>query len=144
MKAAIILALCLAIAHCLVDVEELGEEFVEKAKHLHDVCVAQTQVPNSVINLYKAGIFPVQNNLLKKYLTCLWLESKGANRNLEFNDEVIKNFFPASIAAHLVPIYVGCAKLVKQSAPMSTPIDDKFYLISNCIYFKDPENWVFF
>nr|APC94177.1 odorant-binding protein 22 [Pyrrhalta maculicollis] len=143
MKTALIFILCLAAAHC-IDLKEFGDEFVQKTKKLHDLCVAKINVTDSEIEQFKEGVYSVQNKLFKEYIACLWLESKAVDENLNVHEDVVKNFLPPSKTGHLAPAYVACIKLVKKTVPANTPVEEKFFLISNCVYFRNPEDWIFF
>nr|AQY18979.1 odorant-binding protein [Galeruca daurica] len=141
-KPIIFAVLCIGVASCFVPETEFGIKLLKLGKEAHEKCIEETGVTQAAIERAKQGKFDDDDIQIKDYNNCLWTFSKAINKNFEINVELIKELLPAKIRDVQLKAIMDCHEEIKEGPILS--LLEKTYLLSACVFNKNPENWIYF
>ncbi|KAG5873286.1 hypothetical protein JTB14_031376 [Gonioctena quinquepunctata] len=128
-------------SHAYLDADGVGEFLGPLLKTWHRKCALILGVTDKDISDMQLGIFDDDNENVKRYPLCLRIVGDLLSTNLEINEE-LANKLPENLEK-IKQYYRDCLLEAKNSYP-----DAKAYeivwLMTKCLYKKDPENFVMY
>ncbi|XP_072399279.1 uncharacterized protein [Diabrotica undecimpunctata] len=136
--------LCLAqLSYAALPYKNFGEPLKTDYQTWHDNCKLYIPgVTQEEINRVKQGIFDTDNQAIKKYAACVWLESKTMNTDMVMNKAMLDLYLPKEVLEDEYIGYLLCAKQFSQKKNMSFP--DKVFGFYQCNYKRNPDKFIFF
>nr|ALR72504.1 odorant binding protein 16 [Colaphellus bowringi] len=114
--------------------EDYGPKLSAVANKVHNACIKKHAVNEDTIMQVRKGNF-VEDELIKKYISCIWLLSTVLDESGNLNIKIINDLCPPKGKDTLPKIYHDCHA---ENAGVSQ-LDEKVYNIMKCWYEKDPE-----
>ncbi|CAG9813191.1 unnamed protein product [Phaedon cochleariae] len=118
---------------------DYGKEFLALSQILHNTCIKASGTTQEMIDKVSAGEF-LDEAKIKKYVSCVWLESTIIGKNGELNIELGAKLCPPKVKSSFPKDVEECwAKSGKV-----TPLEDRIYDMVKCTYQKNPNNFIMF
>ncbi|XP_050517211.1 uncharacterized protein LOC126891904 [Diabrotica virgifera virgifera] len=123
--------------------KDYGEPLKTDFKTWHDNCELYIPgVTQKEIDRVKQGKFDTDNQAIKNYSACIWLESKAINTDMVINKALLDLYMPEKLTDDEYLGYLLCARQFKQYKTM--PFPDKIFGLYQCLYNRNPEKFIFF
>ncbi|KAG5879605.1 Pheromone/general odorant binding protein superfamily [Gonioctena quinquepunctata] len=104
---------------------DFPEDFKAKADEWHGICADITSVTDDQIVGMRHGDFP-EDDLLKRYLLCIWRVSGVMDTNLRINATIIKGHLPKRL------LDVNLHGLARRCIDETRSLDEEKYQIFSC------------
>ncbi|XP_072399282.1 uncharacterized protein [Diabrotica undecimpunctata] len=119
-----------------------GEPLKTDFQTWHDNCkIYIPGVTQEEINRVRQGHFDTNNQAIKNYAACVWLESKVINTDMIMNKAMLDLYMPKNIMEDEYIGYLLCAKQYRQKKNM--PFADKIFGLLQCNYNRNPDYFIF-
>ncbi|XP_056632197.1 uncharacterized protein LOC130442140 [Diorhabda sublineata] len=126
-----------------IDITDFGPNLMKDYKRIHDNCVALTGATDGMIGEVKDGVFNDENDIIKEYTACIWLNVGVIDSKLNMNLEKMAYYWPSKISPDQISIYASCIKNAREETKLTTTVE-KIWGIAKCIEDEIPEDHIFF
>ncbi|KAG5879602.1 hypothetical protein JTB14_025249 [Gonioctena quinquepunctata] len=127
--------------HAYFDPAEFPEEFIAMASEWHEICADITSITDDQIDGMRHGVFP-EDELLKRYLLCLWRVSGLMDTNLMIHATKLKDVIPKRLAdKNLHDLSRRC---IDETRNLDEEKYEKIFLLEKCLYEGNPESFIMF
>ncbi|XP_028142654.1 uncharacterized protein LOC114336479 [Diabrotica virgifera virgifera] len=107
----------------------------------HDNCeIYIPGVTQEEINRVRQGHFDTNNQAIKNYGACVWLESKVINLDMVMNKALLDIYMPRKI---MEDEYIGYLLCAKENRERKVPFADKIWGLLQCNYKRNPNDFIF-
>ncbi|XP_072399278.1 uncharacterized protein [Diabrotica undecimpunctata] len=141
-------ALCFVqLSYAALPYNNYGEPLKTDFQTWHDNCkIYIPGVTQEEINRVRQGHFDTDNQAIKNYAACIWLESKIINTDMVMNKALADLYVPKGLGSQIEDEFIGyllCAKQFRQYRNKMS-FADKIFGMIQCNYNRSPDNFVFF
>nr|APC94284.1 odorant-binding protein 30 [Pyrrhalta aenescens] len=128
------------LIQCDLEGEQVGENLKHEIPTWHQNCVILSDVTEEDIIALRKGKFEDEDNeAVKKYFSCIILESKAMDANFKVNMTLVDYYLPKQISDDVFPTYLTCAKEARE---LDASFEDKAWSFFKCFYDSDPEHFI--
>ncbi|KAG5879601.1 hypothetical protein JTB14_025248 [Gonioctena quinquepunctata] len=107
----------------------------------HEICADVTSVTDDQIDGMRHGIFP-EDEMLKRYLLCLWRVAGAMDTNLMINMKRVKEYLPKALTD--VDLHGLSRRCIDESRSLDVEKYEKMFQLEKCLYKGNPENFLMF
>ncbi|XP_028142656.1 uncharacterized protein LOC114336481 [Diabrotica virgifera virgifera] len=134
--------ICLAqLSYAALPLKQFDEPLKTDFQMWHDNCeIYIPGVTQEEINQVRAGRFDTNNQSIKNYAACIWLESKILNTDMVMNKALLDIYMPKKIMEDEYIGYLLCAKKFRKQ---NIPFADKVFGLIQCNYNRNPNDFTF-
>ncbi|XP_072399280.1 uncharacterized protein [Diabrotica undecimpunctata] len=131
------------LSYAAYPIKDYGEPMKTDFKMWHDNCELYIPgVTQEEINRVRQGIFDTDNQAIKNYAACVWLESKGINTDMIMNKAILDLYLPKKIEEDEYIGYLLCAKKFRDYKDKMS-FADKIFGMLECNYKRNPDDFIF-
>ncbi|XP_028142655.1 uncharacterized protein LOC114336480 [Diabrotica virgifera virgifera] len=129
------------LSYAALPVREFGEPMKTDFQMWHDNCeIYIPGVTQKEIDRVRQGHFDTENQAIKNYAACVWLESKGINLDMIMNKAILDLYLPRKVEEDE---YIGYLLCAKENRDKKVSFVDKIWGMLECNYKRNPNDFIF-